>query len=421
MIGKLRWKFIFINMSLVATVLIIVFTVAYGINYRVQRQQSDAALRMEVARDASMPPERFSVGKPRPPESFGIANGGLLPVFSVMLSSEGEVQTINANHLEVADDVLAQAVEQVLASGKRDGELSALNLRYLREDKHEHTKIAFLDMSVEQQSMRQMVLTLALICLGALAAFFVISVFLANWALRPVERAWAQQQQFIADASHELKTPLTVILANLGIIEGHGDETVASQAKWLGNTAYETTRMRKLVDAMLFLAKSDAMEVPLEQAEFSLTDTVWRSVLSFEPVAYEQGITLDSDLAPDIEMLGDESQITQLVSILLDNACKYAGPMGSVAISLAQAQDKALLTVHNTGETIAQEDLAHIFERFYRTDKARARTEGGYGLGLAIAAQIVRRHGGKINAESGPDKGTTFCVSLPMARGRLKA
>lgn len=418
MIRKLRWKFIMINMVLVATVLIIVFSVICVMSYQQQASQSMGALRMANNREMGLPPERFRIGNEKMPEKPA---GGLLPVFSVSLAEDGSIHTFDLGNVEASEELVAQAVEQALATGKTEGTLPDVNLRFLIEQKPSGTRIAFLDMSVERTYITRLVMTLALVGIGGIAAFFFISLFLAGWALRPVERAWAQQQQFVADASHELKTPLTVILANLGILEGHGQETVASQSKWIDNTRFEATRMRKLLDAMLFLAKSDGEQVPLEQAVFSISDTAWRSVLSFEPVAYEQGLDLASDIAPDVMMVGDEQQIVQLMGVLLDNACKYAGEKGSVSFRLSKTQERVLLEVHNTGELIAPEDIEHVFERFYRTDKARARTKGGYGLGLAIAAQIVRRHGGKISVASGAEKGTTFLASLPLYRERPKA
>lgn len=172
--------------------------------------------------------------------------------------------------------------------------------------------------------------------------------------------------------------------------------------------------MRKLVDGMLFLAKSDATELARQSAEFSLTDTVWSCVLSLEPVAYEQHIELASDLDDGLRINGDEGQIAQLVTILLDNACKYTQAGGAITVRLKRQQDKACIAVHNSGVTIDPQDIPHLFERFYRADKARVHAKGGYGLGLSIAEQIVRQHGGRISVDSGADTGTTFTVQLPL-------
>lgn len=159
----------------------------------------------------------------------------------------------------------------------------------------------------------------------------------------------------------------------------------------------------------MFLAKSDAAGSPV-YSELNFSDTVWSCLLPFEPVAFEQGVTINADIEPDIALTGNESQLKQLVAILLDNACKYAGDKGIVSVTLVREQKKVCLTVNNTGTPIPAIDLPHIFERFYRTDKSRAREQGGYGLGLAIAKSIVENHHAKITAESTKDQGTTFTV-----------
>ena len=135
--------------------------------------------------------------------------------------------------------------------------------------------------------------------------------------------------------------------------------------------------------------------------------------MSFEPVAFEAGLTLDSGLAPGVTVTGSGEELRRLVAILLDNACKYCEPGGTVTVTLA-AGERAALTVHNTGEPIPEEAQAHLFERFYRADAARNRAQGGYGLGLAIAAAIAERHRGKITVRSVKGEGTAFTVTLPM-------
>ena len=243
------------------------------------------------------------------------------------------------------------------------------------------------------------------------------TAFLANWALRPVELAWQQQRQFIADASHELKTPLTVILANIGILQSHRADTIEAQLKWVEYTKQEAIHMKKLVDDLLFLAKSDDGSARILYADFNLSDAVWSSLLPFESIAYEQGLTLNSEIEPNLFMKGDESQLKQLVVILLDNACKYAKGNGAITLLLKSAQDRVRLSVNNTGEPIPKEQLPHIFERFYRADDgARDRKQGGYGLGLAIAKSIVASHHGRISVTSDSVHGTTFTAEFPLER-----
>lgn len=170
--------------------------------------------------------------------------------------------------------------------------------------------------------------------------------------------------------------------------------------------------MKQLVEDMLFLAKTDDGSAPMLKQKLNFSDLVWGCVLPFEAVAYEQGIALEHQITPDLFLLGDEGQLKQLVIILLDNACKYAGPNGKVDIGLERQGDRVLFFVRNTGTPIPAEKLTHIFERFYRVDGSRAREKGGYGLGLAIAKQIAENHRGRLTVTSVQEEGTTFRLMI---------
>lgn len=409
MIRKLRQKFVCIIMALISAVLLIVFSAICLSSYGQQQAEAYDAMRLELNRQPGMQPPRFEIGKKMPPNK----PVSLLPVFSVLLDPQGGIGFIESGNVQIDEDIVAQAVSMVQAQPKNDGVLPSLNIRFMREETPHGIKIAFLDQSFEQASLVRFILTLLLVGVGGLAAFFFMSLYLANWALRPVEKAWTQQQEFVANASHELKTPLTVILANLNILQQHSKESIDAQQKWIDNTQAEASRMKTLVDDLLFLAKTDAAQRSQERTSFSLSDAAWNCFLPFEPLAYEQRITLTSTIQSDLRMHGHEPEIKQLMVILLDNACKYAGEKGSVFLHVSSSQDKVRIKVQNTGAPILPEQLPHIFERFYRTDKARARTQGGYGLGLSIAAQIVQAHNGKISVSSDCTQGTIMDVVLP--------
>ena len=171
--------------------------------------------------------------------------------------------------------------------------------------------------------------------------------------------------------------------------------------------------MKELVENLLFLARSDANRAPSVKNTFSLSELLWSCLLPFEPVAFEQGVTIQEDIEKEILMHGDSGQIRQLIAILIDNACKYAGNEKKVLVSLHANNEKITLSVQNTGTPIPPEELPHLFERFYRTDKSRARDAGGYGLGLSIAETIVQKHHGKISVASNEKSGTIFSVTLP--------
>lgn len=311
------------------------------------------------------------------------------------------------------EEELLAAVAAV-QDGDDDGLLSSLGLRYLTREQGDQTLIAFTDRSNELVALRNLSLASLIVGVCSLAAFFGISLFLASLALRPVEKAWQQQQQFVADASHELKTPLTVILANLSILKAHPQDTIAAQGKWLDSTKEEAVRMKKLVDELLYLARADAGHPTGTLTQINISDTVWSAVLPFESVAFERGLTLDSQIEPQLTMQADESLLKQLTAILLDNACKYSVPGGIVRVLLVREQSRLTLRVCNQGPVIPLRDRERLFERFYRSDESRARQAGGYGLGLAIAKSITEFHGGNICVERSDEEMTVFCVSFPL-------
>ena len=423
MIRKLRIKFILTNMALVSLVLIVVFAVLMASTSQRLAGQSMAAMRMslEWGEDRDPPRFEFSPSSEAMPEKWENRGGGefqqvmMIPVFCVSLTEDGQVDAVYAqDSVSVSDQVLEEAVSQALESGTREGILNRLGLRYLVETGPDgKTRIAFADRSWERQNLQGLLLTSLLVGIGALLGFFLISLFLSELATRPVEKAWEQQRQFVADASHELKTPLTVILANSGILLSHREDTVGAQVKWIEYIQEEARRMKGLVEDMLFLAKSDAARLPATRLPVDMSELTEGCLLPFESVAFEAGVTLESDIRPGLYVNGDEGQLRRLVYILLDNACKYAGSGGAVAVVLSRTSDRLKLTVRNTGPAIPPEHLEHLFERFYRSDSARTREAGGYGLGLAIAKAIVQSHRGQISVASSEAEGTVFTVLLP--------
>ncbi len=436
MIRKLRRKFILINMLLVSVVLIIVLAFLMGSTSQRLRQQSRDAMRLALKwEDGDLPvrieidlPPREQLGDTPPddhngdPDQPGNRQLAMVPVFAVTLDSDGEVvSTVLGGNITISDSALEEAISQVLDSGQSEGTLSSPRLRYLVDTTPSgEQRIAFADWGWEVENLMSLAVTSLLMGVGALFCFFLVSLFLSNMALRPVEKAWEQQRQFVADASHELKTPLTVILANAGIVLAHPEDTVARQQKWITFIQDEATRMRSLVEDLLFLARNDAARQPLVFETVSMSEITTGCALLFESVAFEAGVELESDIAPDLTIEGDEGQLRRLVMILLDNAVKYAGEHGKVVLNLTRVQDRLRLAVTNSGPPIPPEHLPHLFERFYRADSSRSRDRGGYGLGLAIAQTIVHTHGGRITVTSSAQQGTCFIAVLPLAQRRRR-
>ena len=235
-----------------------------------------------------------------------------------------------------------------------------------------------------------------------------------NWMISRLETAFRRQQQFAADASHELRTPLAIIQAESSLVLDR-KRTQAEYRKSLEVVSQEVSYMGEIIGKLLQLARSDAAEEPAEFGEVDLKDLLKEVTSDVESLAREKGLLFSLGAVDEITIRGDKTRLRQLFLNLLDNAIRYTPSGGAVSGSLVRKNDSAFVTVCDTGVGIAPEHLPHIFDRFYRVDKARSRADGGTGLGLAIAESIVKLHGGEIRVESQPGKGTAFFVSLPLS------
>lgn len=245
---------------------------------------------------------------------------------------------------------------------------------------------------------------------GATVIFLGISIFLSRWVIRPVETAWNQQRQFVADASHELKTPLAVIMSNAELLQSE-DTSENDRRTFSQNILSMTYQMRFLVENMLEMARVDNGTAKMPFATVDFSELISNAALSFQLLYEEKGLGLRCTVPEGIQVHGSEQHLYQVMDVLLDNALKYSAPGGTVSVDFVSTERGCRLSVASPGEPIAKEDLKNIFKRFYRADKARA-MNGSYGLGLSIAESIVQAHKGKIWAES--ENGyNTFFVQLP--------
>lgn len=405
MMQSLRRKFVMITMGLVSLVLLGV-VLGIGLYYTGSlRQESYQALDAALNRPSGDRGPRFELGKPVP-EGFEAS-----PTFTLSMGRDGTARLYNAEYIDVDEAQLPDILEQVQAQDGDRGELADYNLRYLVRQTKDETRIAFTDLSLEKSRILGILSITAAAAAGALVIFLILSILLSRWALRPAERAWQRQRQFVANASHELKTPLTVILANMGIIKGHQEDSVAAQMTWINNSEEEALRMKGLVEDLLFLAKGDDAQKKPALLPLDLSDSAATMALSFEPVVFENGLQMITDIEPGLSIIGDEGQVKQMISILLDNAVKYAVPGSEISLSVRRVQHQAKIAVYNRSEALPPGDLNRLFERFYRADPSRAAP--GYGLGLSIAMMIAESHRGKITAQS-EGEGIVFTVTLPV-------
>ena len=397
MIRKLRLKIVGISVVTVAVVLVSALVIL-ALSTRSQMAQSSEARLYEALEG--------KLDKSELPGSSG------LPCFVAEVYSGGTIRLSGSSYYNLQDEEMVLHIVQAALEREDDsGVLGDYSLRYLRRIGVVSVRIAFTDCTMEQATMRSLLLRSGLVALAALAVLAGLSYCLAGLVVGPVKRAWQEQKQFVSDASHELKTPLTVILSSSELAAEEQD--VQRTKQYVEGIHAESLRMKALVEDMLTLARTESGTRPETEA-VDLSDTVLESVLAFEPVAFESGRELVYDIQPELTVMGSGVQLRRLTDILLDNAVKYAAEGTPIRLLLRQEGRCAALRVENRGETIPAEKLRHIFDRFYRADESRSGGEG-FGLGLAIAQSIAQSHGGSIGCAS--EEGVTrFIVALPLQK-----
>ena len=400
MIRKLRIKFVCIVMAIAMLMVGGILGVVIHFTGTSMEMQSISMMRTIAA----SPFQQGAPGKPMDDEVR-------LPFFMVQISSRGELITAGGGYFDLTDrEYLQQIVNLVLSADRESGELKEYDLRYLVTMSPVGLSIVFADMATETATIRSMVYSCMVIFAAAMLAFLGISILLSRWAIKPVAAAWDQQRQFVADASHELKTPLAVIMANAELMQNE-ETPEEDKRKFSRNILTTTYQMRSLVENMLEIARVDNGTVKMHFAPLDMSELTGNAVLSFQLLYEEKGMGLRYAISEGICVDGSEQHLYQVLDVLLDNALKYGAPNGMVSVDLAGAGRNCLLSVASPGEPISQADLTNIFKRFYRADKARA-MNGSYGLGLSIAESIVEAHKGKIWAES-KEGYNIFYVQIP--------
>ncbi|MBQ9069589.1 MAG: sensor histidine kinase [Eggerthellaceae bacterium] len=441
---RFQIKFIAVTASMVGLLLLAVLAVACYMTYTQRMADIDAALDARTERMHLMPAELMldsmqvmheygfdadgtldSMGEKtpgrQPNEPRNAIDDPLVATSAFLLDENGDIQMTVSNALSLDETTVEEAVDDLRShlildrENTETGKIDKLNLYYQLRDYVNGYSVAFASGNYVDSAMASLMMSLGLAELVAFLALAGLAVVLSRWVLEPVERAWAQQRQFVADASHELKTPLTVIRANDSLIMANPEASIASQMQWIESTETEAKLMQDLVNDMLYLAQTENARNDSVRAPIDFSDLVQSSVLQFESVAFERGVLMDSDVAAGLMVNGEPKSLQRLVGTLIDNACKYADDGGKVDVSLSKQGGNCVLRVHNTGAAIPAEDVPHVFDRFYRSDKARTHGTGGFGLGLAIAKSVVDEHGATIAVTSSESDGTVFTVTFPKA------
>lgn len=312
--------------------------------------------------------------------------------FLCFANAEGTLMRLDGTENYTEDDAQTM-LDYVLEKGKTDGWYGSL--QYFRKDYDRGTLVVFSDRSAEQLLLHKVLLVSILVFLLMEGVVFFLTMILTKRAMRPMQETFERQRQFISDAGHELKTPLTIISANVDILHDEIGEN-----KWLSYIQSQAERMRVLVGEMMNLTKLEMGDKEKDFVDFSLSEAVSGAALPFEGQAFEQEKQLELEIQENISYHGNPDQIKQLVGIFMDNALKYSKEHGEIRVTLQQVQNKKTLKVYNTGKGIPESEKEKIFQRFYRSDASRARATGGYGLGLSIAQSIADAHKIRIQVES---------------------
>lgn len=398
MIQRLRRKFVLVLMSAVTLFLAVLLVGMYVSNAAHYRQSSFDTLRTAVI--------------------DGERARGSMPLVVAEVAPDGQVRVLLNQIYFLTDADIAAAITEAQNSNPASGELPDRNLRYLRlANGPGQVRYAFADTYGETRSLHAQAVYSAMIGAAAFLGLLIFSVILSGWIVRPVQEAWTKQRQFVADASHELKTPLTVALSNVEMaLSASGSVPDGKNRRRLDITKIELLRMKGLVEKLLVLARADVDDgqisaQPLIPVDFSYLLTC--SVSSFEPLFFDAGRQLHSEIVPGCCVTGNPEKLSELISILLDNACKYSFADSVITVCLTCDSRKWVhLTVENDGKEIPTEDLPRIFDRFFRVDQSRGEISG-HGLGLSIAKEITSQHSGTLQASSESGH-TTFLLSLPV-------
>lgn len=406
MIKRLRRKFIVITMCSILAVLGGIIGGINLANYISINQRADEKLTLLMENRGQFPrqgeePEK----KPLPP--------GMSPeapfetrYFTVTVNAENKVVSADLGRIAAVSRQTAEryAVE-LYEKGEKEGFKEYYKYRAVEEE--EGIMYVFLDCERELSTFYSFLAMSIFISLSGLSLVFILVLFFSKLAVGPVAESYEKQRQFITDASHEIKTPLTIIDANTEVLELENGEN-----EWTAGIKNQVRRLSALTEKLVFLSRMEEEQTKLQAQEFSFSEAVLEIVQSFEPVAEMKGKDFQAEVPPNLFYYGDEVMLRRMLTLLLDNAVKYSGENGVIRLTLRKTEKHVELVLWNTVPEIRQGNLDILFERFYRPDSSRNSETGGYGIGLSVAKAIVTAHKGKIHARSGDGKSIEFQIVL---------
>lgn len=418
MIIKLKRKFIILATISMLVLMSALCGIMNAINYSMVVKESDSTINLLIhpddpAHKNSPPPANSRDGIKDP------AHGGMSPeipyesrYFTVTVSESGEiVKTDLSKILSVDDSSVDDYAEKALSSSRSRGFIK--QFRFAKRTSGKETEIIFLDCGRKLDAFKAFLWVSVSVGLGGCVIMFAVFVLISGKIVKPIAESYEKQKQFVSDAGHEMKTPLTIINANLDLLESDGQS--GEQAEELEDIRSQTKRMTELTNNLVYLSKMEESEHKPTMAEMPLSEVVSETVNSFTPLIKGKNLDFSTNITPDITLYGSPDAIRRLTSVLLENAVKYSPANRKLTVNLTANKKSAVLSVFNETENeIKKEDLPHVFDRFYRTDASRNSATGGHGIGLSIAKAITEIHGGGIKAETISGKDFRVTAILPV-------
>ena len=408
MIQRIKIRFIAVAMTALFVLLALIVTGMNMINYNSIIRDADIKLELLSQNKGHFP--EFFPSRPKPlPSNMTPETPYELRYFSVLLTSDGKLIQTDTSRIKAIDSTSAvQYATRILKTGKQYGFLE--NYRFHTVNEENAFRILFLDCSREVFSFRVFLISSICMALVGYLFFFFVILFFSNRITKPITESYEKQKRFITDAGHEIKTPLAIIKADVGVLEMEYGEN-----EWLDGIQAQVKRLSDLNSDLVYLSRMEESETQLQMIEFPFSDVVAETAQAFQALAQAHEKTFQCHVEPMLSLNGNEKSIRQLVNILLDNAMKYTPKEGLISLTV-QIQNRCILlsVTKTTFDPIEKHQLSHIFDRFYRMDSSRSSETGGYGIGLSVAKAIVATHNGKITASMPECDALQITVQFPI-------
>ena len=408
MIDRLRRRFILIAMSSVTLVILLLSLTVNLVNFLSTNADLNDMLEILYANQGAVP-DAPKGGRPNGMRGIPITPETPYSTryFVIYYREDGELNGTDMRHIAAVTEADAQDYLAIaLDHGEGFGYFGNYKYRVVAEGGGEYTAI-FLECQQELRSIRMFALASVLVAAVGILLVYLLVMFFSKRAIDPVVQSVERQKQFITDASHELKTPLTVIATSLKVLE-----LEVGEQKWISKAQAQTEKLSELVNDLVALSRLDEETPALRMAEFHISDAVAETAESFRDFAAAQGHSLETQIPSGLTYRGDEYAIRQLVSILLDNAVKYSDEGGGIRLSLERGKRGVVLKTCNACTGLDPAELDRLFDRFYRVEKSRSKQTGGFGVGLSIARSIAAAHKGSIRAQCPDGRSIQFTVIL---------